>query len=93
MLMKIERREQRDPDEILTGVCGTCKKQIEVKRSETTTASNPYGRVTQMPGVWYDAPYVECPYCKEESRKMRAKASGNKDARGDGPRVFLTLKK
>lgn len=62
MFRKIE--PPRDPEEILTGICATCKTTVASPRHRTTPPPESYSAKMNRVGTFNDLPTVECPMCK-----------------------------
>lgn len=64
MLIKREPpRPDEAPEEILSGVCGTCKRDVTVQRFKATPP--PTLRATERePGTFNDLSSIECPTCR-----------------------------
>lgn len=65
MLSKPEEGDRpKDPNEILKGICATCRTPIEVPRYLTRKPEKRYGDTQPRGWMFYSAPTVECTKCK-----------------------------
>ena len=87
----LAKRHQPDPlndspDDLMTGVCGTCSAVVEVRRYECLQ------RAESRDGDWADQPSAECPACKARAQARRDTNPGIVAPPASGTRVYVRRK-